>query len=198
MNRITSLLTGLLVLFLAAFKSNKAPTTFKDQLEKSGMTFEMPKGFAETGIIANRQMNYEYAIKHNDKQFEVRFALRPLADLIKNYNELEKNKKPGDINLSPNKFYTAALQTTVLNISGGRMPQFNQFPPQAVKAEFNAEWGATTIVEVGKEFGQNYKYCMIVAIHKDNLADAYYFYLSDKQETINELIEPVFHCLKFK
>jgi hypothetical protein len=198
MNRITPLLTGLLVLLLTAFRSDKAPTTFKYQLEKAGMTFEMPKGFAETDIIPNRQMSYDYAIKHGEKQFEVRFALRPLGDLIKNYTELEKNKKPGDINLSPNKVYTTSLQTTVLNISGGRMPQFNLFPPLAVKAEFNAEWGATTIFEVGKEFGQTYKYCMVVAVHKNNFADAYYFYLSDKQETINELIEPVFHCLKFK
>lgn len=161
------------------------------------MTFEMPKGFVETSVVANSRMNYDYAIKHETKHFEVRFALRPLNDLIKAYKELEKNKKDGDINLNPNKFYQTSLQATVLNISGGQMPQFSQFPPQAVKAEFNAEWGATSFFEVGKEFGQTYKYCMVVAIHKDNLADAYYFYLSDKQETINELAEPVFHCLKF-
>jgi len=80
MNRITPLLTGLFVFLLTAFSSDKALTTFKDQLEKSGMTFEMPKGFAETGVITNKQMSYDYAIKHGEKQFEVRFALRPLGD----------------------------------------------------------------------------------------------------------------------
>lgn len=197
MKRIT-LLTGLFVLILTSFRSDKVLIPFKDQLERSNMIFEMPKGFVETGVITNRQMNYDYAIKHVEKQFEVRFALRPLGDLIKSFNELEKNKKSGDINVSPNKFYATSLQTIVLNISGGRMPKFNQFPPQAVKAEFNADWGATAIFEVGKEFAQAYKYCMIVAVHKDSLADAYYFYLSDKQKTLNELMEPVFHCLKFK
>lgn len=162
------------------------------------MTFEMPQGFMETGIMDNRQMSYDYAIKHTTKTFEVRFAIRSLNDLIKIYQEREKNKKPGDINTDPNNLYKPALQATVLNISGGRMAQINQFPLQAVKAEFNADWGATTFIEVGKEFGQNYQYCMVVAIHKANLADAYYFYLSDKQETINELIAPVFHSLKFK
>lgn len=162
------------------------------------MVFEMPKGFVETDIIANRQMNYDYAIKHMTKQLEVRFALRPLNNLIRSYTELEKNKKPGDFNIHPNRLYQTSLQTTILNISDGRTANFRQFPSQAVKAEFNADWGATAFIEVSKEFGQNYKYCMVVALHKDNLADAYYFYLSDKQETINELIGPVFHCLKFK
>lgn len=191
------LLTGLLLLILLAFKSDNSPS-FKEQLEKSGMVFEMPKGFIETGIIENRQMNYEYAIKHETKAFEARFALRPLADLMKTYQELEKNKKSGDININPNQFFASSLQAIVLNISGGKMPRLQPFPPQAVKAEFNAEWGATTSFEVGKEFGQGYKYCMVVAIHKNNLADAYCFYLSDTQETMNELLRPVFHSLKFK
>lgn len=198
MNRIMLLLTGLVVIFSAAFRSDDTPVTFKDQLEKSSMVFRMPEGFTQTGVIANSQMNYDYAIRHTQKQFEVRFAIRLLSDQMQNFNTLEKNKKPGDINISPNKLYGASLQAIVLNISGGRMPQFQQFPTQAVKAEFNADWGATTVFEPAKAFGGTYKYCMVVAVHKDNLADAYYFYLADKQETINELIEPVFHCLKFK
>ncbi|RYX80494.1 hypothetical protein EON73_05380 [bacterium] len=198
MNKIMLLLTGLVIIFSTAFRSGDTPVTFKDQLEKSGMIFRMPEGFTQAGVIANSQMTYDYAIRHTQKQFEVRFALRPLGDQIQNFNTLEKNKKPGDINISPNKLYEASLQAIVLNISGGRMPKFQQFPTQAVKTEFNADWGATTVFEPVKAFGGTYKYCMVVAVHKDNLADAYYFYLADKQETINELIEPVFHCLKFK
>jgi hypothetical protein len=39
---------------------------------------------------------------------------------------------------------------------------------------------------------------MVVAIHKDNLADVYIFYLSDTKIGFNELVEPAFHSLKFK
>jgi hypothetical protein len=187
-----------LVLFISAFQSDKIQVNFKDQLAIAGMMIDMPKGFVETKIISNQQMNYEYAIKHPEKNFEVRYAIRPLGELIKSYNENEKNKKPGDININPNQFFASSFQATCLNISGGQMPRVNQFPKQAVKSEFNADWGATTFMKVGKEFGQQYQFCMLVAIHKDNLADAYIFYLSDKQETISELVEPVFHSLKFK
>ena len=197
MNQITGLTTGLLLILLTSFKNDEPVPVFEEKLLQAKMRFEMPKGFQETAIIPNKQMNYEYAIKHNEKNFEVRFALRPLDGLLKSYDEKESNKKPGDINISPNKFYTGALLATAMNISGGKMPKISPFPKEAVKTEFNADWGAITMVEVGKEFGQEYKTCMIVAIHKDNAADAYYFYLANDRQTLEELMQPVFHCLKF-
>src|SRR4029078_4003442 len=130
-----------------------------------------------TDPIENRQMNYEYALISKSKDFEVRYAIRPMDNFIKEYNEREKNKKPGEINIHPNKFYAQTFQATVLNISGGQLPESTTFDKDAVKSEFNADWGATTTVELGKEFGQDYKYCMVVAIHKDNVGEAYYFYL---------------------
>jgi hypothetical protein len=187
-----------ILIFLTSFKADNLPKDFDDLLIRANMTFDSPQDFGETEIIHNKQMNYDYAIKNKDKSLEIRYAVRPLDNLLKDYTIKEQNKQPGDVYISPNKFYPAALQATIMNISGGKMPRINVFPKEAIKTEFNADWGATTITEVGKEFGQNYKYCMIVAIHKDNIADAYYFYLFDKQETIQSALIPVFHALKFK
>jgi hypothetical protein len=198
MNKIKTFATGLLSLVLTSFTPDNLPKTFTDLLDRGNLTFQKPTGFEETKTIENRQMNYEYAIKYPKKKFEVRYAIRPLDDLLRDYEEKEKNKKPGDINIHPNKLYSSLLQVTTLNISGGQLPEVTVFDKQAVKQEFNADWGATTFVEVGKEFGQNYKYCMIVAIHKDNFADAYFFYLSDTKDGFDELMNPAFHSLKFK
>jgi hypothetical protein len=198
MNKIKTFSTGLLLLVLTSFTSDNLPKTFSDLLDRANLTFQNPTEFIETNIIENQQMNYEYALKHPQRKFEVRYAIRPLDNLLSDYEEKEKNKKPGDINIHPNKFYLSLLQATTLNISGGQLPEVTVFDQQAVKQEFNADWGATTFVEVGKEFGQNYKYCMIVAIHKDNFADAYFFYLSDTKDGFGELMDPAFHSLKFK
>lgn len=198
MNKIKTFSTGLLLLVLTSFTSDNLPKTFSDLLDRANLTFQNPTEFIETYIIDNQQMNYEYAIKHPKNKFEVRYAIRPLDNLLRDYEEKEKNKKPGDINIHPNKLYSSLLQVTTLNISGGQLPEVTVFDKQAVKQEFNADWGATTFVEVGKEFGQDYKYCMIVAIHKDNFADAYFFYLSDTKDGFDELMNPAFHSLKFK
>jgi hypothetical protein len=98
------------------------PKTFTDLLDRGNLTFQEPIGFEETKTIENRQMNYEYAIKYPKKKFEVRYAIRPLDELILDHEEREKNKKPGDINIHPNKLYSSLLEITTLNISGGQLP----------------------------------------------------------------------------
>jgi hypothetical protein len=198
MNSIKSVSIGFLLIAITSFTTDNVPKEFTDLLDRAKLNFQNTVGLEETKIIVNRQMNYEYALKYPKKKFEVRYAIRPLDDLIKDYNQREKDKKPGDVNIHHNKLYASMFQATILNISGGKLPQIAAFDKQAVKAEFNADWGATTMVEVGKEFGQEYKYCMIVAIHKDNIADAYFFYLSDTKDGFDELMLPAFHSMRFK
>ncbi|WP_027004042.1 hypothetical protein [Hugenholtzia roseola] len=196
--KIKKLGLGILLLMLASFAPNKLPKKFTGLLDNAGLTFESPVGFKPTKIIENKQMNYEYAIKHKKENFEVRFAIRPLEGLLRNYREREKNKKQGEININPNTIYASLLEVTALNISGGQTTEIVEFDTQAVKAEFNADWGATTLVKLEEEFGQSYQYCLIVAIHKDDLGDAYCFFLANSLEQIKELSQPAFYSLKFK
>jgi hypothetical protein len=190
--------TALLLFALTSLTSDELPKSFSELLVRAHMTFQYPEGLEETKIIENKQMNYEYALKYPKKKFEVRYAIRPLDKLMHDYRKKEKKKGSGDININPNEWYSSMLQATILNISGGQLPEITNFNKQAVKKEFNADWGATCFFEVGKEFGQSYKYCMVVAIHKDNCADAYYFYLSNSKDDFSELMSPAFHSLKFK
>jgi hypothetical protein len=92
----------------------------------------------------------------------------------------------------------AVFQTTIANISGGQFPSYNQFPPEAVKREFNADWGAATSCRLGKEFGQDYKYCLAITIYKKDIGSAYIFFITDNEEYLHTLVEPVFHALKFE
>ncbi len=192
------LAAGMLFLILTSFKSDKLPKTFQKLLDRAGMMFEMPEGFEETKPIDNVQMNYEYALKIPGKKLEVRYAVRPMDNFMKEYEEFQENKKEGDMMISPNKLYNSLMQATLMNISGGQLPQIDPFDKDAVKEEFNADWGATAFVPLEKEFGQDYQFCLMVALHKDNLGDAYYFFLSDTKEGFEELMAGSFHSLKFK
>ena len=198
MNKIKYLITGFCFVVLTSFSSDNLPKQFTDLLNITKMTFDQPDQYSETPVIENPQMNYEYAIINNAKEFEIRYAIRPLDERIKNHNEREKNKKPGDINIHPNKLHTATFQAVVFNVSGGKFPKIGEFEPESVKKEFNADWGALTMVEVGKEFGTDYKYCLLITIHKDDVADAYFFYLSNTKEDITKNMQAPFHALRFK
>lgn len=187
-----------LILVLTSFSRLDLPESFTKLLNRGQLNYYEPEAFTPISVIENKQMNYEYALKHNTKNFEVRYAIRPLDELIKTYEKKEKNKKEGDINIHPNKLYETLLQSTTINISGGYLPEIVVFDSLAVRQEFNADWGATTYVEVGNAFGANYKYCITVAIHKNNVADAYFFFLSDNTENFDDVMLSAFHSLKFK
>ena len=69
---------------------------FKSQLSECGMKINIPSGFTESKIIENDDMGYEYAVKYQDKNFELRYAIRPITykkytnDTVR--NELESQR----------------------------------------------------------------------------------------------------------
>ena len=195
-NKLLLFIVGIITFISYSF-SVKADQ-FNELLTRGDLIFTQPENFTSVGIVDQNNMQYEYALKHNSKNFEVRCAIRPLDELIKTYDKKEKNKKEGDINIHPNTLYKTLLQSTTMNISGGYLPEMVVFDSLAVRQEFNADWGATTYVEVGNAFGANYKYCITVAIHKNNVADAYLFFLSDNTENFDDIMLTAFHSLKFK
>lgn len=151
------------------------PTLFDTLLIESGLSFSPPEGMTEIAPIENMQMNYEKAYIDKDANFEVRYAIRQ-----------------HDFNFPQTMF-----EMTVLNISGGQLPDYTAFSSQAVKEEFGADAGYTVLVNVGKEFGQNYKYCLLVYTFKKDVGDCYTFYLADDVFLISERMEPIFHALRF-
>lgn len=152
------------------------PWSFESLLDSNNMVFEIPEGLIEIDPIENRQMNYEKAYKHPTERFEVRYAIRSHEMGI----------------------YKALFEMTVLNISGGQLPEYTPFGSAAVKSEFGADAGATVMVEVGEEFGQDYTYCLFVYIHKTGVGDGYMFYLADDNKIISEHMDPIFHALRFQ
>lgn len=190
-------LSGLFV-FILGFRSNNLPPVFLDRLNRAHMSFEAPKGFIEMPLVKNGQMHYEYALKDTTRDLEIRYAIAPLDSIFIQFNQMEK--AGSHMVIGPNKLYYGAFLSTMSNISNGdRRPQIGAFPAQAVKEEFNADWGGSGFCDPGGEFGKGYKYCLGVALHKDSLADAYYFYLTNNMANFSQTsLIPVFHAMKFK
>ena len=163
---------------IAFSQTTSSDSLFQELLDANHMEFTAPNSYKEIDCIENRQMNYERAYKHPKEKFEVRYAIRS-----------------HDLEIAPSVF-----QATVMNISGEQLPKRHHYPmnPEAVQKELGADYGATVMVEVGEEFGQDYVYCLLVFIHKKGIGDAYIFYLADDPALIPELMRPIFHSLNFK
>ncbi|MBC7400445.1 MAG: hypothetical protein H7289_10905 [Mucilaginibacter sp.] len=202
----------LLILFSAAIANaqSAADSTlqkFLTVLDENGMIFKKPEGTIQIPIVKNMQMHYEFAVKYPDKPLEIRYAISSLKERVDEYNEWKKNPKPGETRVDPNTLAKSMAYVVSLNVGGGSMDPsigFSAFPPQDVKAEFGADWGGTSIIPVkNTSFGTDYKWCLMLVLHKNSVADSYVFYLTDTREHLNNLLKDdaamvSFYALRFK
>jgi len=76
----------------------------------------------------------------------------------------------------PNLMYSTSFRATLLNISDGKDYAYSVFDSLSIQKEYNADWGATTTIDAGKEFGMGYKYAPCFYLFKKNVGEAYYFF----------------------
>lgn len=199
MRKPTLALTAIAFAVLTAFTSDSIPNNFKAVLTRAKLEYIQPDGLVETKVMANNQVGYDYAVKYKDKNFEVRYLIMPLDSLVMQYNNSKKDTSQTVI--EPNNLFGSMFLVTAMNAGMGAnegMPNITAFDSVAVGHEYNADEGGTVFINAGKEFGQDYKYCMIVGIHKDNVADAYIFFLSNTKDGFMDMMKPAFHSLRFK
>lgn len=200
-------LTAVLFLLISSTLSGQN-IRFNSALEEGLLNFTMPENFDTVAIHHNPDMTYDLAIKSKTDSFEIRYAVRPLRDRIAHFEKMAADTSNGPkvfANAHPNKMYQTIFVTVLINTSlqpqgaaTPAIPRFGAFKPEAVKNEFNADWGATSGYVPRTTFDGNYKHCMTVALHKNDAADVYIFYLYNDKETMMRLMPPAFHAIKFK
>jgi hypothetical protein len=184
------------LLFISSFSFVKVgiPDNFNSLLTRAGMSFSAPKGGIETPVLPNQQLNYDYAVKYPGNNTEIRYLVQPMDEAIAAYEEKERTKKAGQINIHPNKSYMVGLQAILYNLSGGKHVMINEPGKVISKSGYNADWSADAWLEPVGEFSGGYPFCKVIAIHKDN---AYYFYLTKSKTSSIDLINQTSHTLKF-
>lgn len=189
------------IIHVAKSQDTKPAESFEKIISHNNLMLDQPEGFVKTEPIKNSAMLYEYAVIDTSKHIEIRYAIRSLTERAKEYKKWLETKKEGEIRINPNTMLSATLMAIAMNIAGGsnKLPSIQQFPDPAVKKDFNADAGFFTIVTPTKNFGKDYKFCMVVAIHKEDIADAYTFILTDEMENLKKYITPtIFNALRFK
>lgn len=167
-----------------AYGQDTLPEKFINLLQKSGMSVNIPDSFKVVPVMENKQMNYDYAVKHVSKDLEIRYAIRP-----------------DDPNTSA--MYAAIFVADLANISGKPASaelasSVKILPKESVSKEFNADWAAFAMVKPANEFGEGYDFCAVVAIHKKNKGDGYIFCLSHVHQDIGPMLKTAFDSLTFK
>lgn len=177
--------------YLDGLWTKLSDTTFNNLVQNTNLVFTMPEGFKTTKIKKNDNVFYQYAIKADNSNFEVRL-------FIKNFKQMETKKTDLDFF---NKFSYNFMTSTTLNASGNVLPdipQIDLFPEKDVKNDFNADWGATTAFVPKSEFGKGFNFCVFNSLRLNNIGEVYIFYMFDDMPKQQSLLEKSFGVVRFK
>ena len=187
---IRGALAALLVLTLGSAPG--ATITFEDLLDEASMTFSAPEDFSIVPLAPNPIMNYEKALRRDDAAMEIRYAIRPIARATVEYED------PHNAAPDPNHLYAMMFRTLVDALAAGGDTPLREYPADQAREKFNADWAAAAVFDVDAGFSTAYKQGLLIAMHKNEKADAYEIFLFDDYTVVKAEINANLGSLRFK
>lgn len=183
----------ILVVSLVVIGCSKStvPDPFQTLLTEAELTFIAPQDFQALPPAANVLLPYEHAIRSTDGKLEVRYAIRPLGRVKIDYND-PHNSAPEPNHLFNMLFVSLAEQMA----RGGDSPRREYSNEQAQKL-FNADWAAAAVFDVSQQLSSDYAQGLLVALHKNDKADAYMIFLFNSYPDVKERIDKTLPSLQF-
>jgi hypothetical protein len=175
---------------------------FEDKIIASGLVFTQPEGYQVVASRPNRDVQYDYALRHPTEKYEIRYSVEPISKQdVEAFKKSSGTKEKGAaVVTDPNQMFEAKFHAIALNIAAkaDNIGPVQHFQPAAAKAEFGADDGMIVPMLIGSSFGDGFKLCMLVAIHKTDVADAFIFHLFDDPNEMKKQSQyTAFYALKF-
>ena len=161
------------------------------------MRFTQPEGFAPVAVVPDQIWAYHHAVLSPSHNLEIRYRIDSLARLAAELAQLQRGMTES-VSVDINAMHRTNAAATLFNLSGGRDRSFNPFPADAVRAEFDADWGAIAdfMLPRGSSNGE-YRVGLMIVLHKDDCADAYILGLLREPGVEFDLLQQNFYSLRF-
>lgn len=180
------LIVMILIFVSLSFSFNKeSEQDFEERLNKYQLKLDKPDNFKEIQIREDTELNYHYALKHNTKDFEIRF-------LVNNINE--------KLDLPEDERSYSLFTNIVLNASGQilpNIPEIKVLEPYLAQKDYNADWLANSMFVTNSNFAKGFDYCSVIGIRKNDVSEAYMFFLFNDKNDAVQIMPKVATCLKF-
>lgn len=168
------------------------PAGFSDLLEESGLRLAQAPGFEAVPTTGDVESPYEHAIRHTSGALEIHFIVRPLDRIQIEYND-PHNAAPEPNHLFPLLFESLTNQ---LAKRGGDAPSTTLTEAEAAE-NFNADWAAVSVFDIDPEYSADYRSAILVAMHRNDRADAYTLLLYNNHEFAKPLIDTSLSIMSF-
>jgi hypothetical protein len=121
----------------------------------------------------------------------MRFIIRPLSRITIDYSD-PHNAAPEPEHLFPLLFESLANRLS----SGGDSPT-STFPEAIAESSFNANWAAAAVLSINPQFASGYRNGLLIAMHRNHVADAYTLFLYNDGEQAKPLIGNLLSVMSF-
>lgn len=185
-----SLLLGI-ALSAAAATDLATRQAFDRLLDESGLHLESSQNFIDIPISANPVLPYEHAMRHESGELELRFIIRPLQRIEIEYND------PHNAAPEPNHLFPLLFESLIDRLSANSNYNSRTLSEPEARDKFNAQWAALSIFDINPEFSSDYKSAILLAMHKNDYADAYTLFLYNDHEQAKILINAALATLSF-
>ena len=191
-----------LVYSISGLYSETLENNLATKLKDSGMIIQekYPLGFLEANIDESIPFKYDYALKSEIHDFEIRYVIHPSIYKQKQYEEL---KKTSGVVLAPQREndYLLDFANILINLSDNpeNLKKGRDFPPDAVKKEFGADWGNASFLMLNPSYDKKFKMCFIITLYRKNRASAYILYLANDQTVLLDYLKDtkLYYNLRF-
>jgi hypothetical protein len=175
-----------------AFPRAFAEPSFEVLLAESHLQLEVPAGFTPVPVQANPVLSYEQALRDPEGRLEVRYALRPLGRLQIDYDD------PHGAAPDPNHVFPLMFESIAMRLSGGGHTPTREYPVDQARRLFNADWAAAGVFDVRSPFATDFAQGLVLALHRNRVADAYLVLLFDDYAQAKPAIDRALASLRFR
>ena len=192
-----SALQALILLLLASVNSwaaaidQDAREAFDQLLIEAGLHIETPQDFSDTPIQQNPILPYEHAFKHDSGALEVRFIIRPPSRITIDYSD------PHNAAPEPNHLFPLLFESVTNRLSLDSDTKSSTFSEAIAESSFNANWAAAAAFDVNPQFATDFHSGLLIAMHRNELADAYTLFLYNDDELAKPLINDLLSVMSF-
>ncbi len=153
--------------------------------KKDIIEFTIPLGFVMSEITAESPLKYCRIIKHCSKKLEIRYLA---------YTGTSSGDDP---NFKEQEFREKTMEIARIISAEGTDRKFSLFRESDANSEFNADMGVTASLKVNRNYSDNYKYIILVGMHRNGTGHAYMIFLLNNLNDTTDEIQSAFHSMKF-
>lgn len=166
----------------------RLPAEFERLLQETRMHFEQPEGFTPVPVQRGQGWTYQHAVRSPSGNLEIRYRIDSLARIAAERAPVERGLTEF-VGVATNTMHAAVAAATAFNLSGGNVHPLNPFPVESVRAEFGADWAAIVgfLIPANSPI-PDYRVAWLIALHRDDRADAYILGLQREQLSEHDLL----------